>query len=102
MIRQPKRAKVSPDPMLDLIERWIDGNRRYDETPTDLLNNIETERKAAEATYGQPLRELRDRTPVTTSRAGAAAAIEAVLDDSLVMDWGNPALRSVLTFLKAA
>jgi len=91
---------VAPDPMLTLIERWIVGNRRYDETPSDLLNDIEDERKAAEATYGAPLRELRDETPETTSRAGAAAAIEAVLDDSLAMDWSVPVLKSVLAYLR--
>jgi len=93
---------VAPDPMLTLIERWIDGNRRYGETPSDLLNDIEDEQKAAEATYGPPLRELRDETPETTTRAGAAAAIESVLDDNLVMDWGIPVLKSVLAYLRQA
>ena len=93
---------VAPDPMLDLIERWIDGNRRYGETPSDRLNDIEDEQKAAEATYGPPLRELRDETPETTTRAGAAAAIESVLDDNLVMDWGVPVLKSVLAYLRQA
>ena len=87
----PAVAAELHDPLLEAIEAFRDGNRRFCALPEDFAPYAD-EDEAIEATYGPPLEALNEWDDPAQSLAGVREAIRIVLKEGCLGNWMEASL----------
>lgn len=93
-------ATLAYDPLLEAVEAFREGNRRFCALPEAVLEIDED--AAIAATYGPPLDLLSNwQGGPAATRAGAIAAMQTLIDEGLMLgEMGENLAVAVLGFLE--